>query len=88
MKYAAFADLFDTETAHIVGFELNNLRWNEERQKYLLNPSKIKGHHVFLGKSSEIKNFFNTFVLGKDEIKNTYGEAQRDLIDAIFGQND
>jgi hypothetical protein len=31
---------------------------------------------------------FDVFILEESEIKNTYEEAQRELIDALFGQND
>jgi len=88
MKYAAFVDLFDTETAHIAEFESSSLKWNYDRKMYELRPPDVKSHYVFLGKLSDIKRWFNSFLLEKDEIKDTYEEAQRELIDAIFTQND
>jgi hypothetical protein len=85
MKYAAFADLTEG-MVHIIGFDPKDLRSREDQ--WLLYPGDIKEHHVFMGSSAEIKMYVSTFVLEKDdEIKNTYEEAQRDLIHYIFTQD-
>ena len=86
MKYAAFADLFEG-WVHIVGFDQKDLL-RRPGEMNVLYPGSIKKHYVFVGTSAEIKMLVNSFAFDDEEIKDTYREAQKVLIDYIFTQDE